>query len=80
MLENLIKVRYMVSTSSRDMAPRSLNPNVITILTEAITDQVVLVVNVVTVVLLINQKLSGIWKRMLQVPQEKQFFKALQKQ
>ena len=53
-LENLIKLRYMVSTRSRDMAPRGPTLNVITIVTKAITDHVVMVINVVTVVLLIN--------------------------
>ena len=45
----------MVSTTNRDMAPRGLNPIVITIIAKAITDQVVVVVNVITVVLFINQ-------------------------
>ena len=56
MLEKLIKLRYMVSTSSRDMTPRGLNPNVITIIAKAIPDEVVMVVDVITAVLLINQK------------------------
>ena len=59
MLENLIKQRYMVSTSSRDKAPKGLNPNIITIIARAIPDQVFVVVDVITVVLLINQ--NSVW-------------------
>ena len=55
MLENLIKLKYMVSISSRNMTPRGLNPNITTIIAKAIQDQLVMVVDVVTVVLLINQ-------------------------
>ena len=56
MLDNLIKLRDMVSTSNRDMAQRGLNPNIITIVAKAITDQIIMMVNVIAVVLLINQK------------------------
>ena len=60
------------------MAPRGPNPNITTIIAKAISDQVVMVVDVITVVLLIIQ--NNIWKRVLQVAQEKPFLKALQKQ
>ena len=55
MLENLIKLKYMVSISNRNMAPRGPNPNITTIIAKAIPDQVVVVVDIITVVLLINQ-------------------------
>ena len=59
MLENLIKLKDMVSISSRNMAPRGLNPNITTIISKAIPDQVVMMVDVISVVLLINQ--NSVW-------------------
>ena len=41
------------------MAKRGLNPNVTTIIAKAIQDKVVMVVDVITVVLLINQ--NSVW-------------------
>ena len=41
--------------NSRNMAPRGPNPNITIIIAKAIQDQVVMVVDVLTVVLLINQ-------------------------
>ena len=38
MLENLFKLSYMVSKSSRDMAQRGLNSNVITLIAKTIMD------------------------------------------
>ena len=60
------------------MAPRHLNPNVITIIAKAIPDQVVIVVDVTTVVLLINQ--NSVWHMEKNVTgaTRKPFFKALQ--
>ena len=55
MLENLIKLKYMVPISSSNMASRGPNPNVTTIIAKAIPDQVVMVVDVITVADLINQ-------------------------
>ena len=55
MLEHLIKPKHMISISSRNMAPRDPNLNIMTIIAKAIPDQVVVVVEVRTVVLFINQ-------------------------
>ena len=81
MFENLIKLKYMVSISNRNMAPRGQTSNITTIITKDIPNQEVMAVDVVTVVLLINQNMSGIQKRMLQLTQEKKtVLKALQNQ
>ena len=63
-LQNVENILNMVSTNSRDMAPKGLNQNAITNIAKAITDQKVMVVNIVTVFHLINQKCLA-RKRML---------------
>ena len=56
-------------------APRGPNPIVTMIIAKAIPYQVVVVVDNITVALPINQTMSGIWKRVLHVPQENHFSK-----
>ena len=62
------------------MASSGPNPNITTIVAKAIPDQVVVVVDVITMALFINQNSVQHMGRMLQVPEEKPFLKALQKQ